>query len=121
MLDSVEIKMRALAFAAPLAACLALAGCNASAPPSAASAPLANSIRVTPEDFHLPEGSGCSGDIARYRAVMDNDLRMGHVNQSVYDQIQGEIGGADSACKSGQDAHARALVHASKSRHGYPG
>ncbi len=100
---------------------LALGACNASAPPAASLAPVAASIRVSPDNFRLPEGSGCGGDIARYRAVMDNDLRMGHVNQSVYDQIQLEIAGADNVCKSGQDARARALVHASKARHGYPG
>jgi hypothetical protein len=46
---------------------------------------------------------------------------MGHVNQSVYNQVQQEIGEADSACSSGQEARALSLVHASKARHGYPG
>jgi hypothetical protein len=69
----------------------------------------------------LPEGSGCSGAIARYRAVIDNDHAMGHVNPNVYDQIQGEIVVAQSACSAGQDARAMALVRSSKARHGYPG
>ena len=32
----------------------------------------------------LPEGDDCSAKIARYRAVQDNDLSMGHVVPSVY-------------------------------------
>jgi hypothetical protein len=94
------------------------AGCN-SAPPPAPESP--GSRRVTPSGFKLPDGAGCSGSIARYRAIMDNDLAMGHVDASVYNQIQHEIGEAESACSAGQDARAIALVHASKARHGYPG
>jgi hypothetical protein len=52
---------------------------------------------------------------------MENDHATGHVNQSVYDQIQREIAEAASACSAGQDARAVSLIHASKSRHGYPG
>jgi hypothetical protein len=95
-----------------------LAGCNSARAPEA---PAATARSVTPSDFRLPDGSGCSGAIARYRAVMDNDLAMGHVNRGVYGQIAHEIGEADSACAAGQDARATALVHASKARHGYPG
>jgi hypothetical protein len=76
---------------------------------------------VTPSDFKLPEGSGCAGVIARYRAIMENDLAMGHVNQGVYNQIQSEIGAAENTCSAGQDARATTLVRASKARHGYPG
>ena len=39
---------------------------------------------VTPPSFQMPGGSGCAGEIARYRAVQDNDLAMGHVAKSVY-------------------------------------
>lgn len=107
-------------FAALSLAALALAGCNAGrAPQAAAVAPATRT--VTPGDFQLPEGSGCAGAISRYRAVIDNDLAMGHVNRSVADQIQGEISEAASACSAGQDARAVSLVRASKSRHGYPG
>ncbi len=99
-----------------------LAGCNnARTPEPASGAPVAATQRVAPSDVALPEGAGCSGAIARYRAIMDNDRAMGHVNQGVYDKIQGEIGEAQSACASGQDAHATSLIRASKARHGYPG
>jgi hypothetical protein len=68
----------------------------------------------------LPEGSDCKAAIARYRAVQDNDLSMGHVAQSVYNQIKREIGAADSACASGHDTEAKAMIAASERRHGYP-
>ncbi|MGA8171041.1 MAG: hypothetical protein WB816_09465 [Methylocystis sp.] len=94
------------------------AGCNSAPPPDQT---VSGGRSVTPTQFRLPEGTGCSGSIARYRAIMDNDLAMGHVNASVYSQIQIEIGEAERACSSGQEARALALVQASKARHGYPG
>lgn len=101
-----------------VAAVLALAGCNgARTAPEANVAPQA----ATRGDSQLPEGSGCSGAIARYRSVMENDHATGHVNQSVYDQIQREIAEAGSACSAGRDGRATSLIQASKARHGYPG
>ncbi|MBI1867147.1 MAG: hypothetical protein HYS06_02425 [Methylocystis sp.] len=104
----------------PLAAlaALGLAGCNSGAAPADLAA---NAPNVAPGDVRLPEGAGCSGAVARYRAITDNDLAMGHVNRSVYDQIQGEISDAASACSAGRDARAVSLLHASRARHGYPG
>ena len=96
-----------------------LAGCNSPAPTPQAAAPAA-SIRVTPPGFQLPAGSGCAGEIARYRAIQDNDLAMGHVAQSIYDQIHAEIGAAEATCAAGRDAQARAMILASRQRHGYP-
>ncbi|MCX7898930.1 MAG: hypothetical protein N2444_02380, partial [Methylocystis sp.] len=85
-------------------------------PPQAAMAPAA-----PPHTGPSPEGSGCASAVARYRSVLDNDLAMGHVNRSVYDQIQGEISAASSSCAAGDDARAMSLLRASKSKHGYPG
>ncbi|MBG0809565.1 hypothetical protein IY145_09260 [Methylosinus sp. H3A] len=107
-------KLLAAAFAA-----LSIAACNSTQPVVVAEAP--STRNTTPAGFNLPEGSGCAGVIARYRAVMDNDLAMGHVNQGVYATIEGEIGAAAAACSAGRDAQAVALVRASKARHGYPG
>ena len=104
---------------APLLLTLALAGCNASAPTAMAPQPASSSF--TPPDFKLPEGRGCSGDVARWQAIQENDLNTGHVNQKVYEEIQREIAAAASACKAGRDAEASAMVTASKRRHGYPG
>lgn len=106
---------------APLLLTLALAGCNSSAPTPVASAVQPASSSFTPPDFKLPEGRGCSGDVARWQAIQQNDLNTGHVNQKVYDEIQREIAAAASACKAGRDAEASAMVTASKRRHGYPG
>jgi ATP/maltotriose-dependent transcriptional regulator MalT len=96
-------------------AALPLAACNqASAPASMAAV-----TSVTPSTFHMPEGSGCKGDVDRYRAVMDNDLQMGHVNASVYNRVAKEIDQASSACSAGQDARAVTMINATKSRYGY--
>jgi hypothetical protein len=101
-------------------AALSLAGCNAAGPaPSAA--PLApGSIVVAPSNFQMPQGGGCAGEIARYRAVQDDDLAMGQIAQSVYDQIHREIAAAAEACSAGRDGEARAMILASRRRHGYP-
>lgn len=96
--------------AVPLAACNQTASGPAVAPASAS---------VTPSGFRMPTGSGCQGEIARYRAVMSNDLAMGHVNQSVYNRVDQEIGQAEAACSAGRDAEAQRMIRATKARHGY--
>ena len=98
---------------------LALAACNTPAP-QASAPPAPGSVLVTPSNFQMPEGGDCKATIARYRAVQDNDLSMGHVAQSVYKQIQREITAAESACAAGRDAEAKAMITVSEQRHGYP-
>lgn len=115
---------RLLPLSASVLALLALASCNSTpAPQAVATAPQAQRAvsPITPQGFRLPEGAGCSGAIARYRAVVANDRETGNVNESVYKQIEGEISGASAACAAGRDGEAMSLVAASKSRHGYPG
>ena len=119
----VRLAMRILFLAPPLALSLALAGCNANRagpevmiPPPP---PPQSSIRVTPPGFQLPQGGGCAGDIARFRAIQDNDLAMGHVNAEVYKQIQGDVAEADHACAQGDNLRAEGLLRATKARHGY--
>ena len=112
--------MKAL-FAPALLLTLALAGCNASGQSPQASAPQVASTNITPPDFKLPDGSGCSADVARWQAIQSNDLQMGHVGQGVDNEIQKEIAAAAAACQAGRDAEARSMVAASKHRHGYPG
>jgi len=105
---------------APLAfAAFALAACNAPAP-QVSPPPTPGSAVVTPPDFHLPEGGSCSADIASYRAIQNNDLSMGHVAQSVYNQIKREIDAAEGVCSAGHEAQAKSMIVASKKRHGYP-
>lgn len=74
----------------------------------------------TPPGFHLPEGAGCSGEVARWQAIQGNDYASGNVNLKVYRQIQGEIARAAALCEAGRDREARAAIAASRSRHGYP-
>ena len=113
-----EFKIEAVL--APLAfAGFALAACNAPAPQASAS-PAPGSVAVTPPGFQLPQGDDCSAKIARYRAVQDNDLSMGHVVPSVYNQIKRDIAAAESVCAAGHDAEAKAMIAASERRHGYP-
>lgn len=113
-----------------VSAALLLAGCNSGPKPSAAANPPASAsdatayrtvpAGVTPSSFRMPTGSGCQGDIARWNAIQNNDLRSGHVTKSVFDKIQREIAEARTACNAGQGARASALVRASRARHGYP-
>lgn len=110
-----------------LCATLVLTGCNSASQqpaPRASSPPVATyqnvPAGVTPSSFRLPSGSGCKGDIARWNAIQNNDLRSGHVTASVFKTIQGEIAAARAACDAGQDAKASAMVRSSKVRHGYP-
>ena len=74
----------------------------------------------TPQDFHMPEGSGCAGDVARWQAVQENDYSSGNIGLPIYHKIQGEIAQAAAACSAGHDAQASAMVHQSRARHGYP-
>ena len=69
--------------------------------------------------FQMPGGSGCAGEIARYRAVQENDHSSGNVAKSVYLQIQREIAAAEQVCSAGADAKASAMIRASQARHGY--
>ena len=91
-----------------LTATLALAACN-----QTASAPAGTTVAAS------SSGTGCNGEIVRYRAVMSNDLATGHVNQSVYTRVDREITQAEAACAAGRDAEAIRMVNATKARHGY--
>jgi len=101
-------------------AALGLAGCNSVGPAPGAAPPTPGSIVVAPSNFQMPQGGGCAGEIARYRAVQDDDLAMGQIAQSVYDQVHAEIAAAAEACSAGRDGEARAMILASRKRHGYP-
>ena len=107
--------------AALFTALLGLAACNSTAPaPQAAATPSSGIPYVTRPGFKLPDGGGCAGEVARYQAIMDNDLETGHVNKAVHGEISGEIAGARSACSAGREGEARGLVTASRKKHGYP-
>ena len=101
-------------------AALTLAGCNSAGMAPAAPPPAPGSLVVAPSNFQMPQGTGCAADVARYRAVQDDDLAMGQIKRSVYDQIHGEIAAAAQACSEGHDEEARGMILASRKRHGYP-
>lgn len=117
-LHPAPLGLRPIALAFLLGAAL-LAGCNdvgnpmASGPVTAANAPAPAS------SFRLPPGAACSGEIDRFQAVVKDDLATGNVEQKVYDQIQGDLGRAATACSAGRGGEAHAIVAASKARHGY--
>lgn len=100
-----------------LALGLALSACQTAAPPPpAADAPRSP---VTPSGFTLPSGEGCAGEVARFRAVMDNDLATGHTTKGVHERVTTEIASADAACKSGNAGGAVAQIRATKAKFGY--
>ncbi|MGL4290624.1 MAG: hypothetical protein ACRCVA_30015 [Phreatobacter sp.] len=111
-------------FRSVLALCggLVLAGCNtaAEAPAVQPASQGATPQYVTRSDFRLPEGTGCSGEIARFRAVMDNDLQTGHVNREVHGRVIADLRGPEQACAGGRDGEARGGLRTVKSRYGYP-
>ena len=67
----------------------------------------------------LPPGVGCAEVIGSYQGIVKSDLATGNVEQKVYDAIERELNNAAAACQAGQDGKARAIVAASKERHGY--
>lgn len=100
-----------------LAACL-LAACTTAGPPPAP-APGQAAPGVTPSSFALPTGGGCAGEVARFQAVIDNDLATGHTTQSVHGRVSAELAQARSACAAGNEGGAIAQVNATKARFGY--
>jgi hypothetical protein len=103
---------------AVVVAALLLTACQtASAPP--APPPSSAPVGVTPNTFAMPSGSGCAGEVARFQAVMDNDLATGHTTKGVHERVSAEIAQARSTCQAGQDGQAVAQLNATKSRFGY--
>lgn len=107
--------------AVSLIALLALGACQSTEPPKpAAQAQEPRGVTITPSGFRLPEGTGCAADIARFRAIMKNDIETGHTTKTVFDQIEGEMQKADAMCSSGNAGGASAHVRATRARFGYP-
>src|SRR4051794_38560238 len=102
-------------------AMLALGGCKGSGSAQAptVAAPTA-AAGVPPPSFHMPEGGGCAGEIARFRAVLGNDSQVGHINAGVYKRATDDLDRASSACAAGRDGEALRALASTKSRYGYP-
>ena len=67
----------------------------------------------------VPNGNDCAGVIARWQDFSGRESQGGHMDESVYNQIQNDIDRASHLCEAGQDAQARRLVADSKRKHGY--
>ena len=93
----------------------ALGGCNET---TGSTAPVL-SAPIGPTAYRLPPRAGCTGEINRYQDVLRADLETGNVEQKIFNEIQGELTKAASACEAGRDGEARSIVASSKARHGY--
>ena len=63
--------------------------------------------------------SGCAGAIAQFRAVIDNDVKVGHLNRSVHNRILPDLGRLSETCRAGKDDEAMRALATLKSRFGY--
>lgn len=99
-----------------------LGACTTTNPPrpQAQANPEPRGVTITPAGFRLPEGTGCSADVARFRAIMKNDIETGHTTKAVFDQIEAEMRTADAMCAAGNAGGASAHVRATRARFGYP-
>ena len=111
------------ASAAILAIGLILPGCTTTSTPApqAAAVQEQRGVQITRPGFQLPTGTGCSGDVARFRAIIRNDLETNHTTKSVHDQIMTEMDRADAMCSAGNAGAASGHVRATRVRFGYPG
>lgn len=110
--------MRHVAAAAALASLLA--GCTQTASPQSPVPQGSAAPGVTPSNFQLPEGAGCGGDLARFQAVLKNDVEVGHLGQAVYGRAVADLRQAETACQSGRDVQARSILAITRRNYGYP-
>lgn len=103
-----------------LVAAVALGGCTQTARTPAAPPPGSAPPGVTPSTFHMPEGTGCAGEVARFKAVLDNDVAVGHLTRSVHGRASADADRAGAACSAGRDGEARSQLAATRARYGYP-
>lgn len=111
--------MRATPFLTSALAGLFLAACQTAGPPPAPS-PENAPTGVTPSTFRMPSGGGCSGEVERFQAIIDNDLQTGHTTKSVHDRVSAEIARARTACSAGNEGGAVSQIRATRAKFGYP-
>ncbi len=99
---------------AVVASALLLAGCNQTGSPAAL--PMTQAGAAT----QMPGGAGCTGQIGRFRTVIENENRVGQVSPSVYSRLDADVSRAEAACAAGRDAEAQRMLAATKARYGYP-
>ncbi len=103
---------------AALAAALALGACTQTASRPAAPPP-GVVPGVTPSTFSMPGGSGCAGEIGRFRAVLKNDVDTGNVGQTVFTRANADLDRGSASCSSGREGEALSVLASTKSRYGY--
>ncbi|MBV1701312.1 MAG: hypothetical protein KGQ46_05765 [Hyphomicrobiales bacterium] len=113
--SEISIQGRVAKIAAGIGLVGLLAGCNSVSGPGGTFASMTSPHRV-----ELPDGKGCDGQVARYRAIIANDLTIGQVNTKVAVKIDHEIDQADHACQAGDSGRSMAIIRASRVRYGYP-
>ena len=107
--------MKPVVLALALAPLAFLGACNTPAPQASSQASYQSlPAGVTPTNFSLPNEPGCKGDVARFQALIDNDLATGHTTQSA------DLSKAQAACNAGQGAQASAMVTSIRKKYGYP-
>ena len=113
--------MKPTALALALAPLAFLAACNTPAPQATSQASYqALPAGVSPNNFSLPNEPGCKGDVARFQAIIDNDLATGHTTQSVHNAVTADLAKAQATCNAGQGAQASAMVTSIRKKFGYP-
>ncbi|KRE04562.1 hypothetical protein ASE61_06400 [Bosea sp. Root670] len=114
--------MRVSTILIPAFAALLLSACQTpSGGPPPAPSPSQAAPGVTPNTFRMPSGTGCSGEVERFQAVIDNDFNTGHTTKGVHDRVSSEIARARTTCSGGNDAGAIGQIRATKAKFGYPG
>jgi hypothetical protein len=120
--DAMLISLRVISSIGGCTALIALSACQSATQPSTTATGTSQPVSsLSNPDFKLPEGSGCAGETQRFRALVNHDLAIGFVNQSVYNKIVPEIGEAEKLCAAGAEAKAHASLSTTKRRFGYPG
>ena len=66
-----------------------------------------------------PTDDGCASTIDQWQDFAARENRGGHMDPSVFEKIQGEIGRATELCQSGHEAQAVKAIDQSRRRHGY--
>ena len=104
--------LAAASVALALGACTQTASSPAAPPPGAVPG-------VTPNTFAMPGGSGCAGEIGRFRAVLKNDVDTGNVGQTVFTRANADLDRGSAACSAGREGEALSVLASTKSRYGY--
>ena len=66
-----------------------------------------------------PTDDGCASVIDQWQDFAARENRGGHMDPSVFETIQSEIGRATELCQSGHEAQAVKVIDQSRRRHGY--